>query len=59
MVKSYYIYRESDYYIYGSNFITFIVSTLLHLWLIRITFMVRITYFLVSVTFMIDYYISE
>ena len=58
MVKSYYIYRESDYYIYGSNFITFIVSTLLHLWLVRITFMVGITYFMVSVTFMIDYYIS-
>ena len=32
MVKSYYIYRDSDYYIYGSNIITFIVSTLLHLW---------------------------
>lgn len=58
MVKSYYIYRESDYYIYGSNFITFIVNTLLHLWLVRITFMVGITYFMVSVTFMIDYYIS-
>ena len=58
MVKSYYIYRDSDYYIYGSNIITFIVSTLLHLWLVRITFMVGITYFMVSVTFMIDYYIS-
>ena len=58
MVKSYYIYGESDYYIYGSNFITFIVGTLLHLWLVRITFMVGITYFMVSVTFMIDYYIS-
>lgn len=57
MVKSYYIYRDS-YYIYGSNIITFIVSTLLHLWLVRITFMVGITYFMVSVTFMIDYYIS-
>ena len=30
MVKSYYIYRDTDYYIYGSNIITFIVSTLLH-----------------------------
>lgn len=58
MVKSYYIYRDSDYYICDSNFITFIVSTLLHLWLVRITFMVGITYFMVSVTFMIDYYIS-
>ena len=58
MVKSYYIYRDSDYYIYGSNIITFIVSTLLHLCLVRITSMVGITYFMVSVTFMIDYYIS-
>ena len=59
MVKSYYIYRESDYYIYGWNFITFIVSTLLHsCWVVCITFMVGIA-FMVSVTFIVDYYISE
>ena len=46
MVKIYYIY-----YIYEKkNFITFMVSNLLHLWLIFIAVMV-------SITFMVDYYI--
>ena len=44
MVKIYYIYGESDYYIYGQIVITFMVSHLLHLWLIFITFMVSITF---------------
>ena len=39
----------SDYYIYGQIFITFMVSHLLHLWLIVVTFMV-------SITFMVDLY---
>ena len=40
MVKIYYFYGEPDYYIYGKNFISFMVNNLLHLWLIFITFMV-------------------
>ena len=44
MVKIYYIYGESDYYICGQIFITFMVSHLLHLWLIVVTFMVDFYY---------------
>ena len=49
MVKIYYFYSEPDYYIYGKNFTSFMVNNLLHLWLIFITFMVRIK-------FMVDFY---
>ena len=44
MVNIYYIYGEPNYYIYGQNFITFMVSSLLHLWLTFITFMVFKTF---------------
>ena len=50
MVKIYYFYGEPDYYIYGQNFISFMVNNLLHLWLTFITFMA-------SITFVVDYYI--
>ena len=49
MVKIYYFYGEPDYYIYGKNFISFMVNNLLHLWLIFITFMV-------GITFMVEFY---
>ena len=38
----YYIYGEPDYYIYGYNFITFMVSNLLHLWLTFITLVLHL-----------------
>jgi len=49
MVKIYYIYGEPDHHIYASKIITFMVSHLLHLWLIVITFMV-------GITFIVDFY---
>ena len=42
MVKIYYIYGEPDYYIYGYNFITFMVSNSLHLWLTFITLVLHL-----------------
>ena len=42
MIKIYYIYGEPDFYIYGLNFIKFMVSNLLHLCLIFITFVVGV-----------------
>ena len=50
MVNIYYFYGEPDYYIYGKNFISFMVNNLLHLWLTFITFMA-------SIKFLVDYYI--
>ena len=52
MVIIYYMYGESDYYIFGQKIITFMVSHLLHLWLIFITFIVSITFMVI--TFMGD-----
>ena len=49
MVNICYIYGESDYYMYGYNSITFMVSHLLHLWLMFITWMD-------GITFMNDFY---
>lgn len=51
MVKIYYVHGESDCYIYGQNFVSFMVCSLLHLWLLFITFTVG----MVSVTFMVHY----
>ena len=51
MVKIYYVNGESDCYIYGQNFVSLMVCSLLHLWLLFITFTVG----KVSVTFMVHY----
>ena len=45
-------------YIYGWKIITFMVSHLIHLWLIIITFLVGIT-FMVSITFMVVTFMGD